>query len=147
MMVLPELCDTGYVFHTRAEARLLADIIPAGSSTEAWCRAANRLGMHPVAGIAERNGEKLYKLGVNSGTRWCTCAQPQDPVMGEEVLRLSPGNLGFPGFDTLAGSVVTYVVTAMNVSGSALQARRSKSTVSTARPFGKVLLGALYTLK
>jgi len=40
LVVLPELCNTGYVFETREEAFRLAEEVPAGPTTEAWAQAA-----------------------------------------------------------------------------------------------------------
>ncbi|SMH26761.1 nitrilase family protein [Mesorhizobium australicum] len=109
LMVLPELCNTGYVFQTRAEARSLAELIPAGSSTEAWCRAANRLGMHLVAGIVERDGEKLYNSAVILGPDGVIGRYRKMHLWGDEVLYFSPGNLGFPVFDTPLGRISCHI--------------------------------------
>ncbi|SMH26773.1 nitrilase-related carbon-nitrogen hydrolase [Mesorhizobium australicum] len=88
LMVLWELCDTRYFCQTRAEARLLAELISARPSTEAWCRAANRLGMQLVNGIVECDGEKLLNSAVVLG--YDDCVLPQESIYG-----LPPSNLGF----------------------------------------------------
>src|SRR4029077_20125369 len=50
LAVLPELCNTGYVFQSRAEARSLAEEIPDGPSTRGCMEVAARHGLHIVAG-------------------------------------------------------------------------------------------------
>lgn len=60
LIVLPELCNSGYVFETREEAFALAEEIPSGATCRAWAEAAARLGVRVVAGISERAGQALY---------------------------------------------------------------------------------------
>src|ERR1700692_4873948 len=36
LIVLPELCDSGYVFASRHEAFTLAEPVPSGPTSEAW---------------------------------------------------------------------------------------------------------------
>ena len=55
LAVLPELCSTGYMFETRVEAFAAAEPLPDGPTVRAWEEAARRLGLHVVAGIAERD--------------------------------------------------------------------------------------------
>src|SRR5438445_8726166 len=64
IVVLPELANTGYAFRSREEAFALAEEIPGGESTLAWAEAARALGVHIVAGIAERAGQRLYNAAV-----------------------------------------------------------------------------------
>src|SRR5690606_29768830 len=67
LMVLPELCSSGYVFETREEAFALAEEIPDGPASRAWIDAARRHGCWIVAGIAERVGQRLYNSAVLVG--------------------------------------------------------------------------------
>lgn len=48
LVVLPELCNSGYVFNTREEAYGLAEEIPGGATCQAWAEAAARHKM-PIA--------------------------------------------------------------------------------------------------
>src|SRR5262249_57218714 len=57
LAVLPELCNSGYVFESREEAFALAEPVPGGPTCEAWQEIASRRRMHIVAGIAERHGD------------------------------------------------------------------------------------------
>ena len=42
LIVLPELCNTGYVFESREEAFALAEEIPQGPTCQAWTRPRSR---------------------------------------------------------------------------------------------------------
>src|SRR5690606_34295126 len=69
LIVLPELCNSGYVFESRDEAFELAERVPDGPSTQAWSEAAARHGLHLVAGISERAGDVLYNSSVVIGPK------------------------------------------------------------------------------
>jgi predicted amidohydrolase len=103
--VLPELCNTGYVFESRAEIRSLAEEIPEGPSTRTWIEAAKRLDMVIVAGITERSGENFYNSAVIIGPDGYIGRYRKVHLWGEEALYFSPGDLGFPVFDTPYGRI------------------------------------------
>jgi len=105
LAVLPELCNTGYVFESRVELRALAEEIPAGPSTAAWIEAARRLDMHIVAGITERDGEVFYNSAVIVGPSGYVGRYRKVHLWGEEALYFTPGDLGFPVFDTPVGRI------------------------------------------
>ncbi len=105
LAVLPELCNTGYVFESREELRALAEVIPDGPSTEAWIEAAKRLDMHIVAGITERDGEVFYNSAVIVGPSGYVGRYRKVHLWGEEALYFAPGDLGFPVFDTPVGKI------------------------------------------
>ena len=67
LVVLPELANTGYMFESREEACALAETVPDGPSARAWIALAQRLGIHLVAGIAERDGGRLYNSALVAG--------------------------------------------------------------------------------
>jgi predicted amidohydrolase len=67
VIVLPELCSSGYMFATREEAFGLAEEIPEGPACRAWMDAARRHGCYIAAGLAERVGQKLFNASVLVG--------------------------------------------------------------------------------
>ena len=69
LVVLPELCNSGYVFETREEAFALSEEVPAGPTSEAWIQLAAKHDLHIVAGINERDGDALYNSSVVVGPR------------------------------------------------------------------------------
>jgi predicted amidohydrolase len=109
LVVLPELCNTGYVFESRQEARALAEEIPDGPSTRRWLEAAARLGVHIVAGITERDGDRLYNSAVILGPQGFIGRFRKVHLWADEALYFTPGDLGFPVFDTPLGRLGCHI--------------------------------------
>ncbi|NTI76594.1 hydratase [Agrobacterium rhizogenes] len=105
LAVLPELCNTGYVFESRSEVQALAEEIPSGPSTEAWIGAAKRFNMIVVAGITERSGENIYNSAVIVGPGGYIGLYRKVHLWGDEALYFTRGDLGFPVFDTPYGRI------------------------------------------
>lgn len=105
LVVLPELANTGYCFSSRDEAFGLAEPVPGGATCEAWSRAAARLGITLVAGIAEREGNALYNAAVAIGPGGHIGTFRKVHLWNEENLFFEPGNLGFPVFSTPLGRI------------------------------------------
>jgi predicted amidohydrolase len=103
IVVLPELCNTGYVFDSRPEAFALAEAVPDGPTTQAWIAIAARLNLHIVAGITERAGDRLYNAAAVIGPRGHLGTYRKLHLWGEENLFFEPGDLGLPVFDTEHG--------------------------------------------
>jgi predicted amidohydrolase len=59
LIVLPELCTTGYVFHTAEEARALGQGAEGGALSE-WAEEAARGDAVVVGGFAEVDGSSIY---------------------------------------------------------------------------------------
>jgi predicted amidohydrolase len=111
LVVLPELCNTGYVFETREEAFRLAEEVPAGPTTEAWAQAAARHGLTLVAGITERDGAVLYNSAVGHRSARLSGPLPEEsPVgRGEPLLRArQPGHAGVPHRDRPISCAICY---------------------------------------
>lgn len=105
LIVLPELCNSGYVFHSREEALALAEEIPAGDTCRLWCALAHRLRVYIVAGMAERDGTALYNAAVVIGPDGYVGKYRKLHLWNQEHLHFSPGDLGVPVFDTPFGRV------------------------------------------
>lgn len=95
LAVLPELFSTGYQFRSRQEAWELAEEFPTGATCLNLLAAAARLDTTIVAGLAEREGQKLF----NS----CILARPDGSweryrkihLFWDEKTIFDPGDLGF----------------------------------------------------
>ena len=109
LIVLPELCNTGYVFESREEAFALAEEIPQGPTCKAWMDFAQRGGVHLVAGISERDGHALYNAAVVIGPSGYVGTFRKVHLWGAENLFFEPGNLGFPVFKTELGRIGTFI--------------------------------------
>ena len=105
LVVLPELCNSGYVFETRAEAGDLAEEIPGGPTCKAWAEAAARFDLHLVAGIAERDGRALYNSAVLIGPKGVIGTYRKNHLWAAENLFFEPGNLGVPVFHSDIGRI------------------------------------------
>ena len=109
LLVLPELCNTGYVFETRAEAFALAEPVPDGETCAAWMEAAARLRVTLVAGICERAGDSLYNAAAVIGPAGHIGTYRKNHLWGAEALFFEPGDLGMPVFRTPFGRVAAAI--------------------------------------
>lgn len=109
LVVLPELCNSGYVFDTREEAFALSEEIPAGPTCQAWAGVASKHGLHIVAGIDERDGNALYNSSVVIGPHGYVGTFRKVHLWNKENLFFEPGNLGFPVFKTPIGRIGTFI--------------------------------------
>jgi N-carbamoylputrescine amidase len=105
LVVLPELANTGYVFANRDEAFALSEALPDGVTTRIWADAARRLGVHIVAGIAERADNRLFNSAVFIGPSGTIGAYRKLHLWNDENRFFEPGNLGVPVFDTPLGRI------------------------------------------
>ncbi|MEO8040609.1 MAG: nitrilase family protein [Betaproteobacteria bacterium] len=109
LAVLPELCNTGYVFETRDEAFGLAESIPDGPTTRAWVAAAAQFDMTLVAGITERDGGTLYNSAVVVGPGGYIGRYRKNHLWGTENLFFERGDLGMPVFRIGAGRIAVAI--------------------------------------
>lgn len=109
LIVLPELCNSGYVFASREEAFDLAEEVPDGPTCQAWRDIARQHGVHIVAGLNERSGQALYNAAVVIGPAGHVGTFRKVHLWNEENLFFEPGNLGFPVFRTPLGRIGTFI--------------------------------------
>jgi predicted amidohydrolase len=67
MLVLPELCTTGYLFTSAAEMQSLAESVPGGKTVRRLEAACRKKRLHVVAGLAEAAGSAFYNSAVLVG--------------------------------------------------------------------------------
>lgn len=103
LVVLPELCNTGYTFASRNEAFDAAEALPDGPSCRAWQTAAREHDVVIVAGIAEREGSRLYNSAAVIAPNAYLGTYRKNHLWGDENLYFEPGNLGVPVFELPAG--------------------------------------------
>lgn len=109
LMVLPELCSSGYVFENREEAFSLAEEVPLGPTCQAWAAAARRHGAYIVAGMAERSSQRLYNTAVLFGPEGHIGTFRKMHLWAAENLYFEPGDLGFPVFQTPIGRIAMLI--------------------------------------
>jgi predicted amidohydrolase len=96
LYVLPEFCTTGYQFADRAEATALAEYVPGGRSVARLCEIAAETGAVICAGLAERDGERLYNSAVVVDDGGILLLYRKTHLFKDEKGLFEPGDMGFP---------------------------------------------------
>ncbi|QWZ10139.1 nitrilase family protein [Nocardioides panacis] len=109
LLVLPELCNSGYVFETRGEAQAAAEEIPTGAASSSWIAFCRERGVYLVAGICERAGEQLFNSSIVIGPDGYIGTFRKVHLWNRENLFFEPGDLGFPVFHTAIGRIATFI--------------------------------------
>ncbi|ABE37168.1 nitrilase family protein [Paraburkholderia xenovorans] len=109
LVILPELANTGYVFVDRDEAFSLAEELPDGQTARIFAEMARRLGIHIVAGIAERAGTRLYNSAIFTGPSGHIGVYRKLHLWNNERLFFEPGDFGIPVFDTSVGRIAIVI--------------------------------------
>jgi predicted amidohydrolase len=99
ILVLPELCNSGYNFTSYQQAWDASEPIEGGPFLEFLMAKCKSLNTHIITGLNERDGELLYNSAVLIG--------PNGPIGAYRKLHLflnerdffEPGNAGLPVFD------------------------------------------------
>lgn len=99
LIILPELCNTGYLFTSRQEVVRLGEEIPSGITTQALCRLAKAKHAYLVAGLIERCGKKFYNASVLIGPDGYIATYRKIHLFYEETLWFVPGDLKFAVYD------------------------------------------------
>lgn len=105
LIVLPELANTGYVFESMEEATALAEPAKGGPTALAWGAVAKELGVHLVAGFAERDGDALYNSAMILGPEGFIGVYRKSHLWHRENIFFRKGDLGFPVFETAIGTI------------------------------------------
>jgi N-carbamoylputrescine amidase len=103
LVVLPELCTTGYVFESRAEVLGLAETLSASPTRATWEEICRRRDIYVVAGIAERDGDHLYNSALVIGPAGHVGTFRKVHLWDRENLYFTPGGQGFSVFETAIG--------------------------------------------
>jgi predicted amidohydrolase len=99
LVVLPELCNSGYNFRSAAQAWETAEEIGTGPFVpylESLCR---RHGFYAVSGLNERAGEQLYNSAVLVGPEGYIGRYRKLHLFMNEKDYFQPGDGGLPVFD------------------------------------------------
>jgi predicted amidohydrolase len=99
VIVLPELFNTGYLILSKEEAFDLSEPVPGGRTTGVLCAVARKKNAHIVAGLIERQGERLFNAAVIVAPSGYLGTYRKIHLFNEEKLWFQPGDLGFPVFD------------------------------------------------
>lgn len=100
LLVLPELCSTGYAFRSKKEVYELSEEIPDGQTTRFLMNLAKDKNAHLVAGIAERSGGKFYNSAVLVSPEGKVEVYRKAHLFFKEKKFFSKGNTPFRVHDT-----------------------------------------------
>ena len=67
LVVLPEMCATGYYFDSQEQAAQVAEPVPEGKTTQLFMALARELDCYIVAGLPEQEGARFYNTAVLVG--------------------------------------------------------------------------------
>ena len=101
LVVLPELCTTGYQFDSEEEVTRLAEPVIGGRTTAGLERIAAENACFIVAGLAEQDGASIYNTSVLIGRSGIVGKYRKIHLFLEEKRWFQPGDLGFPVWEAL----------------------------------------------
>ena len=99
LLVLPELCATGYQFSSQKEARALAEPIADGPTVRALHKMAQAMNGTIIAGLAELDGDEVYNSAVVISPTGILGNYRKVHLFDTELDIFQPGNLPLPVFD------------------------------------------------
>lgn len=98
LIVLPELCNSGYNFRNRKEALRLSEPVPQGPTTQSWIKLCRKKNFYLVAGINEFERDKIYNSVVLVSPQGYIGKFRKLHLFLNEKKYFQPGNLGLPVF-------------------------------------------------
>jgi N-carbamoylputrescine amidase len=105
LIVLPELCNTGYSFENREDAYAHAEVVPNGPTVDKWVAKAKEKNAYIVAGITEVEGNLLFDTAVLVGPEGYIGKYRKTHLWNTEKLFFTPGDTGYPVFETRIGRI------------------------------------------
>jgi predicted amidohydrolase len=99
VVVLPELAKAGYKFESKQQARDTSEEIGTGPFVEFLISECQQYSFHIVAGLNEREGDKLYNSSVLVNSEGVVGKYRKMHLFWDEPDIFEPGNLGLPVFD------------------------------------------------
>ena len=100
LLVLPELCNTGYVFKSQEELRTLSEEVPEGETTRALAAFAQERSLCIVAGVCERRGNDYHNSAVLVEPNGLVSAYRKPHLFNTEKLWFTKGDGPISVFNT-----------------------------------------------
>jgi predicted amidohydrolase len=123
LLVFPELASSGYAFASREEAMAAAEPARDGPFAQLLVDLARRHRMFLVAGLCERDGERLYNTAILAGPDGVRGLYRKAHLFWDEKDIFEPGNTGLPVFEVSASDLVASDLAARDLSGRDVAAR------------------------
>ncbi len=99
LLVLPELCNSGYNLRSAEQAWATSEEIDSGAFLRFLELLCQRLGCHVVSGLNERQGSRLYNSAVLVGPEGYVGRYRKLHLFMKEKDFFEPGDVGLPVFD------------------------------------------------
>ena len=99
LLVLPELCNSGYNFESQEQAWATSEEIGGGVFLQYLESLCLRLGCHIASGLNERQGSHLYNSAVLVGPQGYVGRYRKLHLFMNEKDFFEPGDVGLPVFD------------------------------------------------
>lgn len=99
LIVLPELCATGYQFTGPEESRQLAEPTGDGPTARRLIALARETGAAIVAGLAERDGDNVYNSAIVVGPSGLLASYRKTHLFDTETKIFKPGDRPLPVID------------------------------------------------
>lgn len=99
IIVLPELCNSGYNFPSREAAWNASEAIEESQFVRFLEMKCSRLGLHIISGFCEREGSSLFNSAVLVGPKGFIGKYRKLHLFMNEKEYFQPGNAGLPVFD------------------------------------------------
>jgi predicted amidohydrolase len=109
LLVLPELCNSGYVFESRDELARLAEDVPGGPTCAAWLDRCAAHGLVLVAGVAERDDGAFFNSAVVLAPDGWIGTYRKLHLWNRENLWFTRGDRGIRVFATRVGRIAPLV--------------------------------------
>jgi len=99
LLVLPELCNSGYNFSSKIEAMATSENIYDSQFIKFLTEKSSQYNLHFVSGFNEREGDKLYNSAVLVGPPGHLGTYRKLHLFMNEQDFFEPGDVGLPIFD------------------------------------------------
>jgi predicted amidohydrolase len=100
LIVLPELCTTGYQFISKSEVESLCEPVPKGETIQNLIEMCRRKNCYLAAGIGEKSDGQCFNSSVFVGPEGHIGTYRKIHLFREEKTWFAPGDLGFPVWQT-----------------------------------------------
>ncbi len=98
LIVLPELCTTGYQFKSPNEVKFLSEDISSSHAVNEFVKLCKDRNMYMVFGMAEGANGAFFNSALYTGPEGVIGVYKKAHLFFEEKFFFSPGNGGFPIF-------------------------------------------------
>jgi len=105
LLVLPELCNTGYVFKSTEEIKDLSETVPEGHTTRILTSLAKDANLYIVAGLCERKDNRFFNSAVLVGPEGFIAVYRKAHLFNEEKRWFSPGDSPFEVYEIASARI------------------------------------------